>query len=108
MPVKGVFYPFVKKIMTWFGVKLTKEVFAGFFRKTLPVVGGVVGGGVTYLAFKPCCYRLKKALADTMLSNPAHVSTNEENAIYESIVTGQLDKIVLDDAEDYVVVPKDE
>jgi len=41
--------------MKWFGVKMTKEVFAGFFKKAIPVVGGVIGGGITFLAFKPCC-----------------------------------------------------
>ena len=45
---KGTFYPIVKKISRWFGVYMTKQVFAGFFRKAIPVVGGVVGGGITY------------------------------------------------------------
>ena len=30
---KGAFYPFVKSVMKWFGVKLTESVFAGFFKK---------------------------------------------------------------------------
>ena len=29
---------------------MTKEVFAGFFKKAIPVVGGVIGGGITGLA----------------------------------------------------------
>ena len=49
---------------------MTKEVFAGFFKKAIPVVGGVVCGGITYATFKPCCDRLKKSLRDTMLSDP--------------------------------------
>lgn len=88
---KGVFYPFVKKVMTWFGVRLTKSVFAGFFKKAIPIVGGVVGGGITFLSFKPCCRRLKDVLADTALSNPAHQSTQQENAVFESIVSGTED-----------------
>lgn len=66
---KGTFYPIVKKISRWFGVYMTKQVFAGFFRKAIPVVGGVVGGGITYLSFKPCCDNLKKSLQDTVLCN---------------------------------------
>ena len=50
---------------------MTKQVFAGFFRKAIPVVGGVVGGGITYLSFKPCCDNLKKSLQDTTLCNPS-------------------------------------
>lgn len=88
---KGAFYPFVKKTMTWFGVKLTKSVFAGFFKKAIPVIGGVVGGGITYMSFKPCCYKLKDALSDTMLSNPKHVATEAENAVYESIIANESD-----------------
>ena len=34
------------------------------------VVGGVVGGGITYASFKPCCDRLKESLRETKLSNP--------------------------------------
>ena len=57
---KGTIYPIVKSISKWFGVKMTKEVFAGFFKKAIPVVGGVVGGGLTYATFKPCCVKLKE------------------------------------------------
>lgn len=67
---KGTIYPIVKSVSKWFGVKMTKEVFAGFFKKAIPVVGGVIGGGLTFVSFKPCCDRLRKVLQDTMLSNP--------------------------------------
>ena len=75
---KGTFYPIVKKISRWFGVYMTKQVFAGFFRKAIPVVGGVVGGGITYLSFKPCCDNLKKSLKDTALCNPSSRKLSDE------------------------------
>ena len=87
---KGTFYPFVKKVMTWFGVKLTKSIFAGTVKKAIPVVGGVVGGGLTFFMFKPCCRRLKNVLSDTMLSNPDHISTEAENKVVESILSGEI------------------
>ena len=87
---KGTIYPIVRSVAKWFGVKMTKEVFAGFFKKAIPVVGGVVGGGITYMTFKPCCDKLKTSLQDTLLSNPNHKETKEENIIidvdYSSIV----------------------
>ena len=83
--IKGTFYPLVKEIAKWFGIKMTKSIFAGFFKKAIPVVGGIVGGGITFFSFKPCCYRLKAALQDTMLSNPNHKSTSEENSFINSI-----------------------
>ncbi len=67
---KGTIYPIVKSISKWFGVKMTKQVFAGFFRKAIPLVGGIVGGSITYLSFKPCCDKLKDSLKNTILSNP--------------------------------------
>ncbi len=68
---KGAIYPIVKNVAKWFGMKMTKEVFAGFFKKAIPVVGGVAGGAITYLSFKPCCDKLKDTLRDTRLSNPS-------------------------------------
>lgn len=72
---KGSIYPIVKAVSKWFGVKMTKEVFAAFFKKAIPVVGGVIGGGITFVTFKPCCDNLKKSLRDTMLSNPNYQDT---------------------------------
>lgn len=80
---KGTIYPIVKNIAKWFGQKMTKTVFAGFFKKAIPVVGGVVGGGITYLTFKPCCMKLKESLQDTRLSNPDYKKIEEEMDIID-------------------------
>ena len=74
---KGTIYPIVKSVAKWFNVRMTKEIFAGFFKKSIPVVGGLIGGGLTYLSFKPCCEKLKDALHDTILSNPNSESDSE-------------------------------
>lgn len=78
---KGTIYPIVKSVSKWFGVKMTKEVFAGFFKKAIPVVGGVLGGAITYVSFKPCCDKLKKSLQDTILSNPHYKPSLEDDLI---------------------------
>lgn len=75
---KGTLYPIVKSTAKWFGVNMTKQIFAGFFKKAIPVVGGVVGGGITYLSFKPCCNRLKNVLDNTILSDPDYNDNNVE------------------------------
>ena len=81
---KGTIYPIVKSVAKWFSVKMTKEVFAGFFKKAIPIVGGVIGGGITYLSFKPCCDKLKSSLQDTMLSNPNYHPSKEDDLIIDS------------------------
>ena len=83
---KGAIYPIVKSVAKWFGVKMTKEVFSGFFKKAIPVAGGLIGGGITYFSFKPCCERLKSSLMDTKLSNLNHKENKEETEIFEAIV----------------------
>ena len=67
---KGTIYPIVKSVAKWFGKNMTKQVFAGFFKKAIPLIGGVVGGGITFVTFSACCNKLKESLQDTMLSNP--------------------------------------
>ncbi len=87
---KGTIYPIVKSVSKWFGVNMTKQVFSGFFKKAIPVVGGVIGGGITYLSFKPCCDKLKASLQDTLLSNPYHHTTEEEAIIVDAIETEEI------------------
>jgi hypothetical protein len=78
---KGAIYPIVKNVAKWFNVKMTKQVFAGFFKNAIPVAGVVIGGGITYLSFKPCCDSLKNQLRDTILSNPNYKPVFEEDMI---------------------------
>ena len=90
---KGTIYPIVRSVAKWFGVKMTKQVFAGFFKKAIPVVGGVIGGGITYLSFKPCCDKLKETLQNTMLHDPNYQPTKEDDDLVI------LDADVVDEAE---------
>lgn len=66
---KTTVYPIVKKIAKVIGVKMTKEVFAKGVGKAVPVVGGVVSGGLTFATFKPCCKRLQKELEKNLISD---------------------------------------
>ena len=83
---KGTLYPIVKSVAKWFGVKMTKKLLAGAVSKSLPVVGAVVGGGITFVSFKPCCDKLKESLSNTLLSNPDAMLTAEENKLMEEMV----------------------
>lgn len=85
---KGTIYPIVKSVAKWFGVKMTKDVFAGFFKKSIPVLGGIIGGGITFLSFKPCCDKLKDSLKDTILSNPNYTPNLDD----DEIIVGTVDE----------------
>lgn len=78
--IKGTIYPIVKKIASWFSVKMTKEVFAGFFKKAIPVVGGAISGGMTYYTFGQCCNKLQEELKNTPLVNKNFI-LNEDQEI---------------------------
>lgn len=86
---KGTIYPIVKSVASWFNVRMTKEIFAGFFKKSIPVVGGVIGGGLTYLSFKPCCVKLKESLQDTILSNKNY---KEDNGLIDIVDVEAVEK----------------
>jgi len=103
---KGTIYPIVKSISKWFGIKMTKEVFAGFFKKAIPLVGGVVGGGITYATFKPCCDKLKNVLQDTYLSNPNYKEKQENYIDIKSDIAIDInDETIIDvDADEWIEV----
>lgn len=67
---KTTLYPIVKKVATTLGFKMTKDIFAKGVSKVVPIVGGAVSGGLTYLTFKPCATKLKDNFKSLNLSDP--------------------------------------
>ena len=59
---KTFYYPVIKSIVKFFGVQMTKSTFAKGVAKVLPVVGGVVSGGITLASMIPMGNRLVKTL----------------------------------------------
>lgn len=59
---KTIYYPVTKKVLAVFGTKLTKTTFAKGVSKAVPLVGGVVSGGLNYFSMKPMAMRLKNEL----------------------------------------------
>lgn len=67
---KGTVYPIVKKIAQVVGIRMTKQIFAESVSKVVPVIGGVVTGGLSYVTFKPCAKKLQSSFKDLPLSDP--------------------------------------
>lgn len=77
---KGVIYPIVKKTATMIGVKMTKDIFAKSVSKVIPVVGGVVSGGITFASYKPMSVKFKKYLEKLDLANKEYYEKMQKNA----------------------------
>lgn len=60
---KGLIYPIVKKVATLLGIKMSKDIFAKGVSKLIPIVGGVVSGGVTFASYMPMAKKFKKYLS---------------------------------------------
>lgn len=59
---KTLYYAVVKSIVKTVGTNMTKSVFSKGAAKIVPVIGGVVSGGMTMLTMKPMGMRLVEAL----------------------------------------------
>ncbi len=60
---KTIYYPILKKVLKTFGIKLTKDTFAKGVSKAIPVVGGVISGGMNYASLRPMGKKLKNELS---------------------------------------------
>lgn len=52
----------IKKVATKIGIKMTKNTFAKGISKAIPILGGVISGGITYVSMKPMGNRLRDVL----------------------------------------------
>lgn len=65
---KMFFYNPMKQVLRAVGVPLTKKTFASGVSKAVPVVGGLISGGITYASFKPGAEQLRRYLRELPLS----------------------------------------
>lgn len=59
---KTFWYPIVKQIGKAIGIKVTKSTVAKGVSKVIPVIGGVISGGLNFASMMPMANRLHKAL----------------------------------------------
>ena len=80
---KGTVFPIVKKIAQSVGIKMTKQIFAESVSKVVPIIGGVVTGGLSYATFKPCAKKLKNSFKDLYLCDPQYYKKLREQNIID-------------------------
>lgn len=81
---KTFWYPIIKQIGKAIGVKVTKSTVANGVAKVIPVVGGVVSGGITFASMMPMGKRLAATLDD------AHFDYTEDEIIEDISVVESL------------------
>lgn len=59
---KTFWYPIIKQIGKAVGIKVTKSAVAQGFSKAIPVIGGVISGGLNFASMMPMANRLQSAL----------------------------------------------
>ena len=60
--MKGTWYPVVKKSLKVIGISVTKQGFTKTMSKILPLIGGVISGGMTFILLQTQANRLKQHL----------------------------------------------
>lgn len=63
---KTTYYPVVKEVGKWIGLKVTKDTFSKGVGKVIPILGGVISGGITYASFNSMSKKLHKHLQEEM------------------------------------------
>ncbi|WP_300792693.1 hypothetical protein [uncultured Bacteroides sp.] len=93
---KTIYYPIIKQIAKWIGVKLTKDTFAKGLGKVIPILGGLISGGLTLATFRPSAKRLQHKLQEEMFvinENYQENHNNEEQySTYEDISNESIKK----------------
>lgn len=63
-------YVLAKEVAKWIGVKLTKESFARFIARAIPIISGFISGTVTWVTFSIMSKRLRIHLENLRLARP--------------------------------------
>lgn len=87
---KGTIYPIVRKVAGILGVNINKQLFAKYVGNVVPVIGGVVSGGLTYVTFKPSAMRLKKHLKKLPTANVESYRSCGETNFSSVILEGEI------------------
>ena len=94
---KTFWYPMVKQICKAIGIKVTKSTVAKGISKAIPVLGGIISGGLNFASMLPMANRLQSALDS---ANFNYTEEEFENDIY---IIENIDNV--DETGEKTVVP---
>ncbi|WP_251129586.1 hypothetical protein [Exiguobacterium sp. s55] len=77
--MQTIYYPILKKMGSYIGLKMTRKSFALGISKVIPIAGGVISGWITYSSMHQMGNRLLTALEESMdLSDEELVASFKE------------------------------
>ena len=77
--MKTFYYPIIKRLAAIIGVKMTKGTFAKGISKVIPVIGGVVSGGITYSTMTKMGNRLRTTMFESLNDTKQEFEENFRN-----------------------------
>ena len=63
---RTIYYPIVRQVSKRIGANISQSGFTKTFGRFIPLLGGIVSGGITYATFYPGAKRLQKAMHQQM------------------------------------------
>ena len=94
---KTAWYPLIKKVASILGYKITKKSVEAAISKSVPVVGGVVSGGLTYVTFKPMGGKLADIFVKILNGEyDLEMELNPEYANKQPVSDDELDSTIVE------------
>lgn len=107
---KTTWYPIAKKVGSILGYKITKKTVESVISKAVPVIGGAISGGITYVTFKPMGRRLADVFVkylngdyDIEMELNPEFAKSIENLDEDIVEVADAEFIDVDDAESEVI-----
>lgn len=91
---KTTAYPIIKQVGKYIGITITKKALQSGVSKAIPVIGGVISGGLTFATFRPSAKRLQKKLSEDMdvFGNCDQITT-EDKTTKPDIIDADIEEI---------------
>lgn len=104
---RGTIFPLVQTVLKKIGIRLTVQNFTKGVGKTVPVVGAVFSGGITWAAFQPMSKRLEKHLAELELTKPREGADKISDLIEDDVIDAEVVENNEPDSSEWKPVEKD-
>lgn len=66
---RSAVYPIIKKVASILGIRISQQSFSIGVSKSIPYIGGIISGIVTYITMKPLALNLQEALSELPLAD---------------------------------------